>query len=398
MQRREEIVVELGGDSKKLMKELNMSKQGVIQMGRDIAKELTTGRIPDAWKSYSTNVKAALAQIDSAGKDTSQKFSDRMIAAAKKGTAAFLGFAAVKKVFTEINQAMEEVTKNISEFSTTIDASEFMKQQKGKKYNAIGESEQRDIVTAQAQKEGMFEVLKIWMAKAGAGSFTIGKAIAGMFGGGGLAKTPTDIGMSKGIQLASPTAFLTDLAAKRVLGKSFFESLGDVKAEQKGIWMEMKALKLKQDAGKAIEKQVKDEKRRLELKEAYNKAVDAEMKKWRQLNAFQRDFQRERENQRQESSATSAERVQVAADYNEQALLESLPGNPTAGERRNREQAEKVAAIRAYGLQKPKTIREQMEDRIAARQKPKITAQEAMNKLASIIQQDAMTVRVKLAK
>lgn len=365
--RKEEIIVQLGGDSKALMKELNMTKQKMNAWGREIAKEITTGHIPEAWKGYSTNVKNALKEVDGEGQKTSESLSKNMSGAATKIITAFLGFQTVKKVFTEIRDSLKEVSDNIDKFNGKVDVAGYGEKKKKELYGSLSEEDQRDIVSAQFQTTGFFDKIKIQAAKFGALAVTSAQTYAGMLG-----------------------------------GKSFEESFSSVRAEQKGIWQGMKAAQVEADLKKIAEDKTKTEVERAKAKAAYLELLKREYLLEREQDKIRTRASDAaggmRQQQIKEFQANWETRKQIAGDYNMQAMYDNLPGNPEAGERRNADQADLVDRIRAYGAQKPKTIRERMRDQLAARNQPKMTAQEAMAKLASVIQQDAMVVRVKLAK
>jgi hypothetical protein len=363
MTKREDIIVGLGGDSKALLKELNMTRQKANQWGRDIAKEITTGRIPEAWKGYTANVKDALKKVDEDGKKTSSSLEQSLTGAATKAIAAFVGFKTVKKVFTEIRDAMKEVSQGIDEFNTKIDAAGYAKQKKKELYSQLSDSEQRDIVTAQFQTTGFFDKIKIQAAKFGALAVTSAQTYAGVAG-----------------------------------GKGFEESFQGVRGDQKKIWAGMQIAASEEKLKKLAEEKAKAEKEQTAARAQRIKLIDAEMKAWREQNAIARGIMQARQDRVNAWRANASERIAIAGEYNAQAMLTNLPGNPEAGEKRNADQAALVDRIRAYGAQRPKTIREKMQDALAARNQPRITAQEAMNKLASIIKEDAMLVRVKLAK
>ena len=364
--RKETIIVELGGDSKKLLKELNLTKQAANQWGRDIAKEITTGRIPDAWKSYTQNVKDALNQTDAAGKSTAQSLEKSLAGAATKIMGAFLGFNAIKKTFNEINQSMQEVTDNIEKFGQKASVSGFLAQKQQKLYGRISENDQMEIAGAQAQKTGLFEGLKIQAAKFGALATTSAFTYAGM-----------------------------------LKGKSFDESFNDVRGNQKQIWAEMKALKLQEDGAKLIEKQVEDEKERVRLKVEYINLVKAEHEAWRKDAKLKEQVAVGRRTmEATQSSAHDAnfqERLNLAGDNNYEAASDAMFGNPTAQE----DWAARVANASASWSQRVaaataprKGIREQIKERRAAH--PRLSTQDVMNRLSALIKDDAVAVKVKL--
>lgn len=365
---REEVVINLGGDAKGLMKELNLTKQQVNKWARDIANEIKTGSIPESWNKFSDNAKKALSQVNDSAKDTGKTVEDRIGGAAVKAIAAFMGFNAVKRIFREISQDLKEVSEGIEKFGEKASVSGYLEQQARKKYKAILPEDQKEIAAGAAQASNFWTQAKIEMADLGALFVSSVATYANMFKHG--------------------------------------ESFGSARQRQRGkqaeIWGEMKALKLQEDAAKAIEKQTKDEKERVRLRKEYLALLQAEHDAWRKDAKLKEQAavgRRTAEAGIRAGKASSwQERVAIAAEYNENAMLMNLPGNPTAGDKRNADQAALVERIRAYGAQKPKTLRERLQEQIAARQQKTMTAQDAINKLASIINEDAMQVKVKLAK
>lgn len=178
MTRREDIIVSLGGDAAKLLKEFGVAKNAANAWARDVAKELTTGHLPASWKSYSRNTTEALKQTEGAAKQTGTTF---------KGVfGAMFGMASigmVKKFATATINSFKEVAQELGALNKEWNAAPWLKQQREAQLRSMSGSDVENIVVGNAQWQSTMKMKDDYLAKAaGLYGFGIGTIKQKFFG------------------------------------------------------------------------------------------------------------------------------------------------------------------------------------------------------------------------
>lgn len=175
--KQEDIIVKLGGDSKALLKELNMTRQAANQWARETGKELTQGALPEAWKRYNGNVKEAFKEIEKGNKEASRSFTE----VGKDILKIAVGKELFKKIaegLREIVSAAKEVAEEFGKMDAALDSSAFLKQQREKELRGISNVDRDTIVAGGAQLQMGGNKLKDYAAKAG-GLYAFGTSMVG---------------------------------------------------------------------------------------------------------------------------------------------------------------------------------------------------------------------------
>jgi hypothetical protein len=285
--RREDIIVSLGGDSKNLLKELNMSRQAGATWARQISQDLTQGHLPTAWKSYNSNVRAALREVDQAGKETAKNFGDRMVTSLKRTAGAALGLGLILKTIRMINQAFDETAAKIDKFNDKIDAAGYRDRKDRDDVSKISEDDQQKIVTAQFQKTGLLDMVKLKAAKAAAVATTSGLIFADFLKSGNM-----------------------DKSTKRVLD------------EQKAIWEGMKSVQAEKDMAAAAQEKLDTEAKLAKLREDSNKISMDDLKKWREDNRLNTAIETYHLNEQLAARKKITDQIQLQSDI--QARMNGL--------------------------------------------------------------------------
>lgn len=160
--REEEIIVKLGGDSKALLKDLNMSRQAVNAWGREIAKDIKDGHIPQAWKNVSETVRRFNAQTGEQTHTSWKKWGGETGKEIAKIGKAFVAAFAVREVIA----SLKDVSAELDALYANIDAKAYQKAVRDKQLAGISRPDQEGILAGQSQVDTAAGGFKNWMAKA----------------------------------------------------------------------------------------------------------------------------------------------------------------------------------------------------------------------------------------
>ncbi len=160
--REEEIIVKLGGDSKALLKDLNMSRQAVNAWGREIAKDIKDGHIPQAWKNVSETVRRFNAKTGEQTHTSWKKWGGETGNEIAKIGKAFVAAFAVREVIA----SLKDVSAELDALYANIDAKAYQKAVRDKQLAGISRPDQEGILAGQSQVDTAVGGFKNWMAKA----------------------------------------------------------------------------------------------------------------------------------------------------------------------------------------------------------------------------------------
>lgn len=160
--REEDIIVKLGGDSKALLKDLNMSRQAVNAWGREIAKDIKDGHIPQAWKNVSETVRRFNAQTGEQTHTSWKKWGGETGKEIAKIGKAFVAAFAVREVIA----SLKDVSAELDALYANIDAKAYQKAVRDKQLAGISRPDQEGILAGQSQVDTAAGGFKNWMAKA----------------------------------------------------------------------------------------------------------------------------------------------------------------------------------------------------------------------------------------
>lgn len=206
--KREQIVVDIGGDAKALMKEFDLTKRQAQKWVHDVSNSISKGELPESWQKYSKNASAALHEIQRAAETIGTKLT-RSIG---KAAAGFVAWSFAKKIIGEVNKALDEAATKIDKFNDKIDAAGFKDKRDKAAVASLPESVQREILAAQFEKTTLLDGIKLKAAQAAARAWTAGRVWAGVLRTG-----------------------------------SFDESMQNVLGGQKELWNGMKAAQAEKD-------------------------------------------------------------------------------------------------------------------------------------------------------
>lgn len=181
--KREQIIVDIGGDASKLLKEFNVSKSAARQWAADTAKELTQGRLPEGWRAYTANVRAALNETKQATV-ASEKFG----ASLGKLAGRLIGLNVLKNVFSMAASAMRELSEEIARLDKTLDTKPYLAKERSQQIETMPEFTKESVVVGTVMFENLKKQFTDGLAKALAGAdlgskvwsnFIFGKDAAG---------------------------------------------------------------------------------------------------------------------------------------------------------------------------------------------------------------------------
>jgi len=185
--KREQIIVDIGGDAAKLLKEFNVSKQAANSWARETAKELTQGALPEAWKRYTGNIKEAANKTEEAAQRTHnswKKWGGETGKEIAKIGKAFVAAFAVNQVVS----SLKEVSKELGDLDAQFNSSAFLKQQRQAQLAGLSASDRENILAGNAQVESAKGGMSNYLAK-GAGLFA--------FAGGTVSETLKEFSRTK---------------------------------------------------------------------------------------------------------------------------------------------------------------------------------------------------------
>jgi hypothetical protein len=162
--KREQIIVDIGGDAAKLLREFNVSKQAANTWARDTARELTQGRLPEAWRNYTGNIKDAVNQTKDLSKESTGFFSG-----IGKLAGAAVGWQVFKKAINEARQALVEVAGELAKINKEWNAAPYLKKQRESELRGINRNDRESIIAGNAATEGWWNGIKDKLA-VGAGN------------------------------------------------------------------------------------------------------------------------------------------------------------------------------------------------------------------------------------
>jgi len=162
--KREQIIVDIGGDASKLLKEFNVSKQAANSWARETAKELTQGRVPEGWRAYTGNIKEAVNQTKDLGKESGGFFSSM-----GKLAGAAVGWGFFKKAIKESYQALVEVAGELAKINKEWNAAPYLKNQRDSQLKGMARTDRESIIAGNASTQGWWDSIKDKLA-VGAGN------------------------------------------------------------------------------------------------------------------------------------------------------------------------------------------------------------------------------------
>lgn len=182
--KREQIVVDIGGDAKLLMKEFDISKNAAQKWVREVAKSITQGEMPEAWKKFAWESKN-LATLNEKNAEATHKSWKKWGGETGKEIAkigkAFVAAFAVNQVV----RSLQEVSKELGDLDAQLNSSAYLKLQRQNQLANLSNSDKENILAGNAQMESASGGIKNKLGVA-AGLFA--------FGGGAVSENFKEFG------------------------------------------------------------------------------------------------------------------------------------------------------------------------------------------------------------